>query len=446
MAKKPTAKTDRRGLRTPNYRRHRASGQGIVTLNGRDFYLGPFGSKASRNEYDRLIAEWLNAGRNIPTEPNETTITQLTQRFREHAQVYYADSEGNPTASFERFSVCLKPLVKLYGNKPAGSFGPLALETVREQFIQAGHARTYINQLVFRIVQVFRWGVSKELVPASVYQSLKALDSLKAGRSRAREPERRKPVDDEIVLATIKHMSPQVASMVKLQRLTGMRPGEVCIIRACDIDMTGPVWIYVPERHKNTFRGKDRKVFIGPRAQSILKPWLQGKVKNQDIRLDAFLFSPAEVDQERRAKLHAGRKTYASCGNRPGSNRRNNPRKKPGQHYDRTSYTRAIAVACAKAFPPDGHLKERAARIDGESQQSWSKRMIESGVWTELQAWRRGNQWSPHRLRHTFGTEIRRQFGIEESSVLLGHSTLAATELYARKNEQLAASVALKIG
>ena len=43
----------------PKYRRHRGSKQAVVDLNGRDYYLGPYGTKASRIEYDRLIAEWL---------------------------------------------------------------------------------------------------------------------------------------------------------------------------------------------------------------------------------------------------------------------------------------------------------------------------------------------------------------------------------------------------
>ena len=43
----------------PAYRLHKPTGQAVVTLNGRDFYLGRHGSPASRDEYDRLIAEWL---------------------------------------------------------------------------------------------------------------------------------------------------------------------------------------------------------------------------------------------------------------------------------------------------------------------------------------------------------------------------------------------------
>src|SRR6478609_8109142 len=47
----------------PSYCKHRASGQAVVTLCGQDFYLGPHGTKASKLEYDRLIAEWLARGR-----------------------------------------------------------------------------------------------------------------------------------------------------------------------------------------------------------------------------------------------------------------------------------------------------------------------------------------------------------------------------------------------
>jgi hypothetical protein len=47
----------------PKYRKHKQSGQAIVTINGRDYLLVPHGTKASRLEYDRLITEWLSSGR-----------------------------------------------------------------------------------------------------------------------------------------------------------------------------------------------------------------------------------------------------------------------------------------------------------------------------------------------------------------------------------------------
>lgn len=53
--------------RVPSYMLHRPTGQARVRLGGRDFYLGPHGSPESRQEYDRVVAEWLSARRQPPT-------------------------------------------------------------------------------------------------------------------------------------------------------------------------------------------------------------------------------------------------------------------------------------------------------------------------------------------------------------------------------------------
>jgi hypothetical protein len=63
-------------VRTLSYRIHKPSGQAVVTLNGRDFYLGKYGSTESHTEYDRLIAEWLSHGRR-PAATDDLTVTQL---------------------------------------------------------------------------------------------------------------------------------------------------------------------------------------------------------------------------------------------------------------------------------------------------------------------------------------------------------------------------------
>ena len=44
----------------PKYRKHKRSGQAIVTLSGKDFYLGPHSTTASKLEYDRVIGEWVS--------------------------------------------------------------------------------------------------------------------------------------------------------------------------------------------------------------------------------------------------------------------------------------------------------------------------------------------------------------------------------------------------
>ena len=56
----------------PKCRKHGPSKLSFVELNGRRHYLGPHGSRASNNEYDRLIAEWLGRGRRLSS--NEAAI------------------------------------------------------------------------------------------------------------------------------------------------------------------------------------------------------------------------------------------------------------------------------------------------------------------------------------------------------------------------------------
>ena len=45
--------------RIPKYRLHRPSGQAVARFNGIDYYLGKHGSQESRDEYDRLLGEWM---------------------------------------------------------------------------------------------------------------------------------------------------------------------------------------------------------------------------------------------------------------------------------------------------------------------------------------------------------------------------------------------------
>ena len=90
--------------------------------------------------------------------------------------------------------------------------------------------------------------------------------------------------------------------MIQIQRLTGMRPCEVVVIRPCDIDQTKDVWIYEPYDHKNRWRGHDRKIPLGPKAQEILRPFV-------DRKPTAFLFSPREAEQWRQAQRSRQRRT-----------------------------------------------------------------------------------------------------------------------------------------
>jgi integrase len=271
--------------RVPGLCKHRATGQAVVRLNGKDFYLGRYGSAAAKAEYDRLINEWLGHGRQFARDDDGLSVAELIVAYVRFADTYYV-KDGVPTSETEVIRQAMKWLRKLHSKTPVAQFGPRAFKAVRQAMIDAGISRATVNGYMNRIRRCFRWGVEQELVPPSVLHGLQAVAGLKRGRSEARETEPVRPVPQAFIDAVLPHVSPQVAAMIELQLLTGCRPGEACIIRSCDIDTTGRVWIYRPHDHKTEHHGHKREIFIGPKAQEVIRPWLRPD-------LSAYLFQPA---------------------------------------------------------------------------------------------------------------------------------------------------------
>jgi integrase len=385
--------------RPPKYRRHKATGQAVVTIDGRDFYLGKHRSTASHEAYRRIVAEWMQHGGRLVPAANAVSVTELIVAYVNFASGYYL-KDGKPGKEVWMIKSALKIVRSLYGRVPAAEFGPLALKAVRDVMIGNDWCRSHVNQQVGRIKRMFKWATENELIPGGVYESLRCVAGLKRGRTQARESSRVKPIADNDVAATLERLPTIVADMVMIQRLTGARPGEVCDIRPRDINRAADPWEYIPASHKTEHHERERVIFIGPKAQQILLPYLLRQS-------DAYCFSPKETEGRRRAALHEVRKVPLSCGNRPGSNRKTNPRRTAGDKYDATSYGRAIRRAAVKA-----------------------------GVGT----------WSPHRLRHSAATEIRKRFGLEAAQTVLGHSKADVTQVYAERDYGLAANVIRQIG
>lgn len=401
----------------PKYRHHRPSGQAVVTLNGRDFYLGVHGTRTSRQEYDRIVGEWQANGRRLSTDgaSSDLTVTELIAAFWQHAEAYYRKPDGTPTSEIGVFKIALRVLRRMYGRNFVTDFGPRSLRAVQAEMVNLGWCRRSINGQVNRVRHVFKWGTAQELVRPDVYHGLLAVSGLKAGRSEAKESTAVLPVPEATVAATLPHLSRVVRAMVQVQLLTGMRPGEVCDMRGCDLDTTGKLWMYRPAEHKTQHHGHERVIMIGPRAQEIIQPFLKPG-------LQAFLFSPAEAEAERRAVIHATRITPLGYGNRPGTNRTGTPRRQPGACYTVDSYRRAIHRASAQA-----DVWTKGGRVVSNAE-----RFIAS--------------WHPHQLRHTAATNLRKEFGLEAAQVILGHKELTVTQLYAEKNLGAARRIMARVG
>jgi integrase len=183
------------------------------------------------------------------------------------------------------------------------NLGPLVLKVIRQSMIDAGRSRNVINKDINRIRAMFRWAVENELVDVTVYQALRTVSSLRRGRSGARETAPVCPVPEESVNATLNHTPPTVTAMVRLQLLTGARPGEITALKPADVDRTDPTgWVYKPSGHKTAHHLRGRVIVFGPRAQEILRPWL-------DRAPDTPCFSPAEGEAARNAARRAARRS-----------------------------------------------------------------------------------------------------------------------------------------
>jgi integrase len=400
---------------------HKASGKAVVKIRGRFYYLGPPGSDAAKSEYQRLIREVWSRPKVAPpgltaAQCDRLSIVDLLAAYWQHADRYYV-KDGKPTSTIAGIAPALRLLREMYGDQLAAEFGPLKLQALRHAWIEGGQVtRTTINHYTSYVKRVFYWAAKNELVPANVAHALRFVDHLAAGRSAARESDAVTAVDDELVEATLPHLPAIVADMVRFQRLTGARPGEVCSLRADqvkryadakpmqlhrsasrplfpdELPLRGEkleVWEYRPPGHKMAHHAKLRVVFIGPKAQAILDEYL--------------------------ARAGDGRCFPYSVG----------------------SYRRAVARACIRALMPK-RLRTISRRLPPQERAALKE---------EAAAWRKAHVWSPNQLRHAAASAVTAHFGEQDGArVLLGHGSEKTTAIYAQRDLAKARDIAREVG
>jgi integrase len=376
----------------------------------RDVLLGKYGTKESRAEYARVIAEWEAEGHRLAhaDHAKHVSINELILAFWEHAQQHYRREDGSPTSEIREYKAAFRSLKEMYGHTPAEDFGPVALKAIRDRWItqpvmirfcatdldtgkrvwkekeiRQGLCRGVINQRMGRIRRLFKWGASQELVGVAVFQALGTLAGLQRGRSKARETKAVRPVSLALVEETLPDLPPTIADMIRLQSVTGARSGEICVMRGCDLDCSGAVWLYRPMGHKMAYRGLGRVIPLGPAAQEIVKRHLKPNT-------EAFLFSPRDAMDAFRQRQRAERKTPIQPSQQ--NRRKAKPRRRPGERYTPSAIAHAVRSAC-----------ERAGLA----------------------------HWHPHQLRHSVATRIRREHGLDAARALLGQQSPQVAEMYA---------------
>jgi integrase len=193
------------------------------------------------------------------------SVSEVCQRFKaanpkRHEYTKYALTEMDGT----------------YGRLPVADLSPKKIKAMLT-VLAAEHkngkprfTRYSLNAILGAVRLVLKWAVSEELCPASVWHALQTVPGFKYGES-GREQRKIHAVPEAVVLDTLPHMQETFAAAVRVILYSGARPSEVLGLCKRDIDASGPVWTARLERHKTAYKGQERTLRFGPRAQAVLR-------------------------------------------------------------------------------------------------------------------------------------------------------------------------------
>ena len=353
----------------PKYCIDKSKKKAFVRVNGTKSYLpGASNSPESREAYSRFETAWwenyrrLSAERVSPTltsigTKTDTTVSEVALAFLQYVEA------TKKSANFTHYRIAVMDfLVKHFGTTPADDFTAGSLNLIRESIIQSHRfCRTGINDYTRRIVTLFQWGVSVGMVDRITAWALGTVKPLEPGHPRTFDHPEREYVQDDVIIATLPLLPATLQAMIKLQRLTGMRPSEVFNMRSGDIDRHSvpEIWLYRLASHKTQKKtGKKRVLPLNTTEQELIAPYLEGKKPADSV------FSPKTAMMER------------------------NPNKKVncrvGDFYNKDSYRIAVLRA-----------------IDRANQ----------GAESAGTGWLPIPKWTPYELRHSAASAISVELG-----------------------------------
>lgn len=224
--------------------------------------------------------------------------------------------------------------------------------------------RDTINKKVNVVKNMLRYALMHEMESAEAVSRILEIRPIKKGDPDAFDYPEVEPADWDVVTKLFPYLSPMFQDMLSIMRYTGARPGEIRLMRPCDIDKSDPdAWVYERSDHKTMRYGHERHIVIGKRAQPFLSKYLLRPVEDYCFQIEAT-----------------------------------------GKTYTDESFSKRITRAVKKYnndHPDD--------KID----------------------------FHAHQLRHTFGTEVCLEYGLETAKHVLGHATELMTKRYTRQAEKI---------
>lgn len=253
------------------------------------------------------------------------------------------------------------------GHVDPNEFGPMMLRKCQAAMVEHGLARKTVNARCNRLRRFFRWAVSYELVSLDI-NALEAVPALKKGRTKAPESKGIKSVSFDLVKKSLEVLPWVLKQMVMVHWYTGMRPGELVIMRRCDLRICPDdqeLWEYRPAEFKSEHHEDfDSIIYLGPMAQDILRDVIHCNATQlelfagDDARDDAFLWR----------------------------------------------YSNATGI------------KQRVASY----RQAIQKRIAPAGL----------PRWTPLQIRHAFATRLHREGQLKAASEQMNHTDTKTTQIY----------------
>jgi integrase len=278
--------------RVPKYCLHSPSDRGYARFGSPTptYFPGPFNSPQSVAAYNAALALYLSTGRPEPPAAGSATVGELVVAFERHVQAAGLYRKGGRQTDTPRnLKAAFAAALELYRATPAADLDLQRMDALKAHMRAKGWADSTVRTHFARVRSLLLWGEGRGLVPAGLVARVTAAErGLGTGRrARGSAKPRPKPADLADVGAVALAAGPPVCSMIWLQLLNGMRPGAVCALRPRDVDRTGRLWRYT-EQPDLAAKTESETHWLGPRAQSILGPYLDACPTP-----DAFAFRPA---------------------------------------------------------------------------------------------------------------------------------------------------------
>ena len=378
--------------------------------------FGPSTDPASRAKYEEMKSEWekergekTEAAQKTETIGNVPVVANLIGDFMIWARARYVRTDGTQTGRASSIWKSLKLFLIDYGTRPCDEITLDDLEAFQRRLDASGrYCRGTVNGIVYDVLSAFKWGIHHRIngaryVSPSTVGDLSFIEKLRRGACKSIDHPRRGAANISDVERTLPFLPPAIRTILRLTLLTGSRPGEIRILRPCDVREVSPdLWEYKPTRHKTERYGGERVIYFGPRAIAILNAEIVGF----DGEPTDYLFRPKDaardryLDQQRRKRSPS--KVKRDAERRARAEARRDP------FYSGRALSVAVRRACESA-----------------------------GI----------KPWTPYQLRKAAATYIDKEFGAEAAAAVLGHRNTTMTENhYIDPRREKAAEIARKIG